>query len=523
MADLVITSTKGGLNNSDPPLSLLPEQCTEATNVEWVRSALGERRRGAYGISLSGSAIPTYAFVTFLHRHTGGASEGDDTLWVLGLDGSVGRFVYKDTTWHPVTPVDAVTVTGTYKYKLRAQSLHGKLFIAYKSAVDRLHVWDGTTLRRVGIKAATAAPTGADSGTPGTVFTGTRHYRVRFTRQESGVTKLRSEPSPVLTHVPSGTNTGVTVTRPTAPGESETHWELEASLDNDPENFYRIATTILATTTAVDTTAYATGYAASFTLSETIGDYSLVPSARFIVADQDRPVFAGSFEDDNLSATVSWGVVASDTTGVGNDERIPTETVNTLNLDSRVGGGLTGLSNPINGYIYAFKLNHIYKLVRTGERFRAYEAVLLTDKRGALEGSVMEGVDQYGKPCLYFIDPKVGPCRLGQGGLQTCGRDIERTWKRVNIDASVPVVSLFYPTNAQAHFWLATDEITPDTHIVLHVRHTIETTDGVRQGWAIWTGASRFVLAATLFAQNIDDGVSRSKVLAPFVSIGVGT
>lgn len=517
--DLVISDTRGGLNNSDPPIAIGPDQVTEAYNIEWVRSPVGARRRGATAISVAGSVIPTYEMVTFLHRHTGGASFSDDTLWALGVSGSSSSLVYKDTSWHTATLADTVDVTGVYKYRVKGQSLHGKLFLAYKSDEDRLHVWDGTTVRRAGIIEPSAAPTAADTGAAGT-FSGTRYYRVRFTRQVSSVTVLRSEPSEVLTKVPSGVNTGLVVTKPSNPGDSETHWELEASLDNT--DFYRIATTAIGTGTATDTTAFTTGYAAAGILSEDIGDYTLIGSARFLTADQDRLIWAGSFEDEDLASVVGWTVVNSDTTGVGNDERVPLDTDNTLNLDGLFGGGLTGLSSPANGYIYAFKLGHIYKLVRTGDRQDAYEAVLMTDKFGAIEGSVVEGVDQNGKPCVYFVDPRVGPMRLGTGGLLHMGKDIIRTWKSVNIDANLPCVSLYYPQNNQLNWWWAVNETTPDTHMVLHTENTREVPGGVRGGWAIWTGPSRYVLAATLYAQNIDDDTGRSKVLAPFVSIGIG-
>lgn len=518
MADFVITSTQGGLNNSDPPIAIADDQVTEAFDIEWVRSPLGARRRGATAISLAGSVIPVYEMVTFLQRHLPDETETSAQLWAMGVSGSSSALAYKDTTWHTVTPSEAITVTGTYKYQVQGQSLHGKNFLAYKSSVDRLHVWDGTSLRKSGL-AEPAAPTGANDGGVGT-FTGTRYYRVRYTVQSGGTTLRRSEPSNVLTFAPNGNDTGIVVTKPTTINESETHWELEASLDN--ANFYVLATTVVGTTTVTDTTDYLAGYAQTYDLSEDVGDYALIPSVRFLAADQDRLVYGGSFEDPDAASIVGWSPVANDP-GSGNDERTPTDTDNFLNLDGLVGGGLTGLSNPVNGYIYAFKIGRIYKLIRTGSRAAAYEAVLLTDKRGAIEGSITEGIDQAGRPCLYFVDPTVGPCRLGNGGLLTCGADIERTWKTVNIDASLVARSLYYPANGQVHWWLAVDELTPDTHIVLHVRNTTDTPQGVRRGWAIWRGASRYVLACCLFAQNVDDGVSRSKVLQPFVSIGIGT
>lgn len=512
MADFTIQSLRGGINNTDPAISLPDDQVVDARNVDRSRSTLGARRRGAAAISLTGSAIEAHDMVTFLHRHFVSGDGSDAALWALGVS-DIGTFnlQYKDTSWHSPTLKDDIVVTGTNKYKVRAISLHGKIFFAYKSAQDRLHVWDGSTLRRTGL-AEPAAPTGANTGA-GTL-TGTRYYRVRYV-ELSGTTVLRrSEPSDTLTFAPSTTGLAVRITKPAAISEGETHWELEASIDNS--NFYRIARTVVATTTYDDNQDYVTGYAQAFTLSEDVGDYSLIGSVRFLVADQDRLVFAGSHEDADSDSVVGWTPVDNDP-GDGNDERVPLDTTNTKNLDGRLGGRVTGMSNPINGYIYVFKNERIYKLVRTGTRTNAYEAVLVTDKRGAVEGSVLEGIDQQGNPCVYFFDAKTGPCRVGIGGVLEAGDDINNTWEAVDDDADLCAVGLLYTRNKQAHWWVATDAVTPDTHLVLQTNETRQSADGIRRGWDIWDGDSAEALCATMYAENIDAGVARSETLKPLI------
>src|SRR5690606_26029053 len=126
-----------------------------------------------------------------------------------------------------------------------AQSLHGKLFIAYPtvSGTDRLHVWDGTQLRPTGL-AEPGAPTitNRDTGT----LTGSRYYRTRETRQVHGVTVLRSEPSePSDLFTPSGTRKYARVTRAAQANTYATHWEVEGSVDGT--NFYRLATVPIGT------------------------------------------------------------------------------------------------------------------------------------------------------------------------------------------------------------------------------------------------------------------------------------
>src|SRR3990167_8769376 len=302
MADLSIISLRGGQNNTDPPTALQDDQCILAQNVEFVDSMLGERRRGTSAITLP-SGISSRDRVTFLYRHLPSSDETAAELWVLGVTGTTTAvLVKKTTTWSTITISDTATLTGFSQYRWQAVSIHGKLFLAYDTGTDRLHVFDPsistTALRRVGLAAPGAAPTAADDGSG--AIENARYYRVRYAIQVSSVTVLRSEPSAVLTYDPTATD-GVIVTKPATISENETHWELEASTDNS--NFYRIATTVVGTTTYTDTTADGTGYT-SGTLSEDTGDYELIPSARYLSVDDDRLIWAGSWEDDDFAARV---------------------------------------------------------------------------------------------------------------------------------------------------------------------------------------------------------------------------
>jgi len=316
---------------------------------------------------------------------------------------------------------------------------------------------------------------------------------------------------------PTGSNSGIIVTKPASISENETHWEIELSTGG--VNFYRVATQAVASTTYTDTTAYTTDYADN-TLSEDTGDYTLLPSARYLTVDEDRLVWGGNYEDEAQQSRVGWTPVKN-ADGVGNDERMEADTDPTIDLDGYRGGPLTGLSSPVLGSIIAFKAYHIYKLLRTGYRNKAYEAVLLTDARGALHGSVVEGLDEMGRPCVYFLDPFVGPCIYGVGGIRTCGLDLLETWKTVNKDAASAVCrGIFYPESRQVHWWIATGSSdVPDTRIVLHTQHMRQTDDGARRGWAVWTGSTAGALCACLFSDNIDSNTTRSRTLVPFVGL----
>lgn len=518
-----ITDLRGGLNDTDPITTLPYNQATIAQNVEFHcasredHSTIGTRRAGTEAIT---TPITAGNDVVLLHRHLPTTDPTEAELWAIDSNGTTATVRYKDTSWHTATPVDTIDVSGTKGYHIYAQTLHKKLFFAFKSSANRLHVRDvgSTTIRKVGL-AEPAAPSVANTGSGS--FSGTRYYRVRYTVQASGVTVLRSEPSDATTFAPSGSGSAARITKPASISESETHWEVEASLDN--ANFYRIATLAVGTTTYDDSTAFSTGYATTGTLSEDVGDYTPLHSAKFITADDDRLLVGGSWEDSSLSSRVAWTPVLNDP-GAGNDERSPVDTDNFIDLDTFEGGELTGLSHTVNGYIFAFKRSHIYQLTRTGQRTRAYTAHALSKTRGALEGSIVEAVDQNGKPCLYFIDPAVGPCRVGDGGVQTCGQDIHKTWESVNKDATIITRSLYYPESSQIHWWVATGSSeTPNLLIVLHVKHTVQTQDGIRRGWVKFTGTRATAISSCMFSDNIEDNTARSNIVRPFIGLTDGT
>lgn len=526
MPEIDLRSFRGGMNDSDPAISLPDDQVVLAQNVECWRSTLGERRRGGTAIDLTGSDLAACDRIVWMHRHLPTSDPADAQLWAMGIDGSTPVLAYKDTSWHTVTMGDAPTVDAVSEYQIDAVSLHGKLFLFYNSSVDRLHVFDTrtstTALRRVGMAALSTAPTAADSGSGS--FDTTRYYRTRETVQVGGTTILRSEPSNVLTKSPSGSGSGLTVTKPSTVNSdpAATHWELEASLNN--ADFYVIATTAIGTTTATDTTAAATGYGA-FDLSEEIGDYTPPHSAKHGIADEDRLVIFGAWEDTDLQSSMSWTQVFN-ATGVGNDERITLDPVSVLNLDGFEGGAITDVGRWAAGSIGAFKESHVYKIIRTGNRTRAYEAFAESKEIGALPGSVVEGIDESGNAALYFLDQSVGPYRFTvRGGLQVCGSDVRETWSGVNVDATkVPARGFYYRTAKQVHWRVPTgSDNVPTIGLVIQTNEMRLTPGGeARRGFAKWTGPSCAALACCLFSDNIDADTDRSRTLVPFIGLEGG-
>jgi hypothetical protein len=520
---LTVPSLRGGLNDNDPSISLPDDACTIAENVEFFFSTNGERRLGCIPVSDTPTQITADSniqVVQWMGAHYPTNDVGDAELWTLATHLTASNYTINrrtKTAWSNVTaPTDAITVTSGLGHRLSAVSLHGKFYIAYKSGVDLMHVWDGTSIRQAGLAAPTAAPTAADSGV-GT-FSGTRFYRVREALLSGSTVELRSEPSPVKTFTPSGSGASVIVTKPATQNASATHWEIEASEDN--ANFYRVSRIAIGTTTYTDSQPFNSGYAIIGVLSEDLTSYTQIPSGKFVTVDSDRLIIAGSWENPIYGSRIWWTPQLANT-GNGNDERLDMTVFPFIDLDGFEGGEITGISRAVNGYLYAFKWGAIYKIVRTGQRTSAYTAIPLTKSRGALPGSLIEAVDQSGNPAQYFLDPKVGPMRIGVYGVEWCGRDIRKLWTRLNHNATVPCHGAFYPGKNQIHWWLALDGADhPNAKIIVQVNEMRSTmNDGARRGWSTVPVGNRIADAhcSLSFANNLTTTDPREQDFTPFI------
>lgn len=518
--DLVIDNLKGGMSNTSSSHALPDDMCVLAENVEFLGGTLGERRKGMDPIDLENSNLDSQTHIVHLTTYTPPMSTVLGTeLWAISAtpDDDVTIAQRVGCEWEEITPDDDIWSATPDIYHIQSHNARGKLFFAYKSAEDRTHVWDGTYLRRVGFATPGDAPTAADSGGAGS-FTGQRLYRIRYVEVDADDTDVvlrRSEPSPELEFDPSGTNASVTITRPDLIDEHETHWEIEASDGTSPAGlFYRLSRIAIATTTYVDTNTSALTYADNGTLSEDLGAYEAPESVKFITSDQDRMVFGGSWEVPDHGSRIWWTPVANDS-GVGNDERVPTDTDNYVDLDWQTGGDLTGLSAPIAGSFYAFKYSRIYKLQRTGDINNAYEQFLLSDSRGAIPHSIINGVDEYGRGCVYFLDPAVGPCRVGAQGLQQV-KGLRATWKRVNSAADKVVChGVYYPDKQQVRWWVAVDSAeSPNLMLVLQCNEIRSTANGTERGWSIFSGQQTLAYCSTILPEPTIDDVSEGVFLS---------
>jgi hypothetical protein len=256
MADprpLVIDTLRYGYDDDTSAHELPADACTLARNVEFWNSSLGERRFGCEPVVLSSSGLDTETTVVHAVEWYPDGNPQHPEWFVIAATPGVSYKIAKRSylgVWTAVTAADAIVTTEPNIYRIHSASVNGKLFVAYPSAVDRLHVWDGTTFRRAGLGQPVAAPTAVTTGS-GT-YSGTRFFRIRYVIQDGdGNVLVRGEPSDSYTFYPPGTGAGALITRPALLGEGETHWEVEAS-DNDTD-YYMIATVVAATTTYTDT------------------------------------------------------------------------------------------------------------------------------------------------------------------------------------------------------------------------------------------------------------------------------
>lgn len=503
---LEIADATGGQNATDPPRSIPDNQVVAAVNVDWYDGTLGRKRGGSTAISLTGASLS--GSVRWGFRYLPSADETAAEVWFADADTShLAR--YSGGAWSSVAVADTWADTDT----LHGASLNGKMFVAGNTAQDRLHCWDGTSFRRVGLKAPTAAPT---SSLAAGTLTGNYKFKSRVTVQAAGVTIRRSEAS-AATAVISPVAQDITLTLAGAPGEGETHWEVYYATSADSYAVYtRIGTiTIGSTTGAISTTTIAAGSI----VEDVAGTYTVPWSAKYVLSDQSRLLFAGSFEQAALASRVGFsGVIGA--TDIGDEERYPNTTNqrNYIDLDRGDGGGITGLAGPINGCPYVFKLGQIYKLVRTGVVTSPYVPITISKSVGCIRlQTICQGDDESGNPALYFLS-REGPYRLGNRGLQFLGRDVIDLFSTINLAVSVHH-GVYYPKLRQVWWWIATGaNTTPNLKLIFDVTSGVLTAEGVRQGWSQGAGAQAAAHASFMWPSTL--GATQTLELRPYVGVG---
>jgi len=503
---MVIGDLRKGRNGQDPPFSLHEQECIEALNVDWWNATLARKRGGADALSLTFSAGgPFTGNISFLGRHVPGTDEGAAELWAIDDAATpvVGRLAGA-TTWTAPTLKDNLTGNA---WEVTAASINGHYILAYASGVDRLHVWDGSTVRRTGLAQA-QAPTVANQG--GGAYAATqRWYRIRWTVQSGGITVRRSDTGTSVAFTPSGAGAAARVTIPAVANEGETHWELEASSDN--VTFYVIATTAIGTTFYDDTNTV--DQYSNFDASPAAGTYLVQKSYKFVAVDQNRVLGFGSWQAADKQNRIEFsGIIGS--TNIADEERVPTN--NYIDLDENDSGSATGLVGPVLGAFYAFKTRQVWKLVPTGVSTAPYSVFPLSKVIGAVSHhSIKVAEDETGNPSIYFMSVR-GPYRLGARGLEYIGLPVEDlilgpTSTIALAAAKVVAHSVYYADKKQVWMWFATASAgsagtDPTTKIVWDVK---------RSAWSRHTGNTAAMRCSVMFANTVAASMSRD--LKPYV------
>ncbi len=502
---LVIDDLRGGRNGFDPPWALQNNQCVDAVNVDFYGTRFAHKRLGMTAASTTG--VTCTGVISSLFRHVPGILQSAAELWMV--DDSATPIVNRlagGTSFAAPTLLDAPTGNG---YDFTGASINGKFFCAYKSGTARHHCWDGSTVRRTGL-AATGAPTAANGAVGGTYAATLRYYRQRSTVQDGGgITIRRSEPSASVSFTPDGAHTTAVVTKATAIGEGETHWEVEGSTDNS--TFYRLSTVVIATATYADsavTTSYNTN-----PLSAETGVYTLQKPYRFIAADQNRHLGLGSWTATDKQSRLEISAVIG-SLDISDEERIDTSAINYyIDFEESDTGVPTGLKGPIFGAFFVFKDRQVWQLTPTGQTSKPYEQKKIAPHIGALHHHAIDvGEDAGGSPAIYFMSHR-GPYRWSIAGLEYLGHTLEDytlTGTTINLAATKSVARVVYfPDKRQVWYWWATGSSNDCNQGFIY--------DVVGGGWTrIPTGDKLAnVRCAVMFANTL--GASMSLDLKPYV------
>lgn len=504
---LNISDLRRGRNGSDPPHSLSENECVDAVNVDWYKAMLGRKRGGADALSMTGSTFT--GKISSIGRHIPSSDSSLAEFWAIDDAATpIINRVSGGATWSAPTLKDVPTGNG---WDFSMASSTGKFFMAYKSGVNRLHCWDGSTVRRTGLPAP-VAPSVANTGGGG-YFAILRYYRIRWTIQVGGITVRRSEPSTATSFTPSGGGTAARVTKPAAASEDETHWELEVSLDNT--NFFVLATTVVGTTTYDDsavTTTYKTG-----TVSPSIGLYTVQPSYKFIAVDQNRLLGFGSYTSTDKQNRVE----ISDIVGglnISDNERVPLNSF--VDLDENDSGAATGLVGPVLGSYFAFKETQLWKLTPSGNVLNPYTQSAISKTIGAVGPHAMTiGEDEFGNPAIYWVSQR-GVYRYGSNGLEYISGGVSDLivgpTSTINLSASKVIAHGLYDVILrQIWFWVSVGaENEPTTmKIVYNVGHyggfVAPTSSQVPSGWSRHTGESAKARCSVNFSNTVGAAMSR--------------
>ncbi|HUX00280.1 MAG TPA: hypothetical protein VMY35_04805 [Phycisphaerae bacterium] len=510
---LVIDDLRGGRNGYDPPTALPDNQCVDAVNVDWRGGAcVAKKRRGTATLTTTGKTGTLPA--EYMCRHVPGNSEAAAELWIVSDFAGTPTLerLAGGTAWANISLID----TWNPSTQANACSFNGKLFWAGDSAANYLHVWDGTSFRRVGITKP-AAPTVDDSAVGGAYGAVERYYKVAYTVQVSGTTVRRSELSAASTaFTPDGAHDSAVITKPaaTSPTCGETHWEIYGSID---DTTYSLLGTVAVGTTTANDTSDPNNYGVDFpTGAPLAGTNAPPPSAKYVIAFNNRLVMAGAWETSGGETTPKnnrvWFTPVLGASDVGDDERVPSSYY--LDLNENSGSHITGLAE-LFGNVYVFMSESLWVLSTTGDADAPFTARKISGVIGAISNrTIVSAEDGSGQPAVYFL-AKRGVYRFGVGGLEYIGRPMEDLWAAALASASGGLTNMvvwshgiYYTDARQLWFWIYDGTSTRDGWV-----YQVDL-----GAWSRLDGAITHARASCLFSETV--GASMSATLKPYIAGG---
>lgn len=523
---IVVDRLAGRDGSTAAELSIPLHRAKECLNTDFFQAPLGRKRNGATSISLSGVSF-TGVISSLIRTQLTGVSTAAK---LLAIDDAATPVVgvLSGGTWSGVTMKDNIS---TRPWDVFGATLNGLLYYTSDTTQDRLHVFDGSSTRRVGLAtpAAIAAPTNTGAGAYAATL---RYYKIAYTVQSAGVTLYRSELSSSTSFTPSGAGTGAVLTKSASISEGETHWEIYASTDNSV--FYGPITAAIAVGTTTYTDSAVVGTYINFNLAPLVGQNTNWTSVKYLVTDGNRLIGAGSWEGGKIARVWYSPVIGTTGSGFYDHERVPDVfgvQQNWLDLDESDGGTITGIIGPYYGSIYVFKDRQVWKLVPTGDAIVPYRPFQIGKGTGigALnqQGIVM-AEDERGNSAIYFMSHR-GVYRLTIAGLQYVGKDVEDYVSTANLEATnVACCAEYHTAKHQIWWYIATGSNNdPDTKLCLDTEllrlEDLPNGGGAlyRNGWTRHTGLSCAVRCVELFSTTYATTTSRAQV--PYVGRSTGT
>jgi len=405
----------------------------EADNLSFMVDAFVSARNGFTDESLEDSGLT--GEILWLGRHV--TNTGDEELWAAANNAGTAAFARKAAgVWAPVSFPD--TPVAASLSQMHSVTFNGKLFLAYDSSVNRLHVWDGSSVRRVGlIRSGTGSVANTGSGSYAATA---RRYRFSQRIKDGSDIVAESELSAAISFTPSGSGSAARVTGPTAV-DSATHWVLYGLISSagDVYDLYEeLAETALGSTYDDSTAPASYDGDAPPVLNSNIPP----PSAKYLATDGSRLILGGAWETSSTAGqTVPkgsrvWFTRPLAATDVGDDESVPL----TLWIDIGDAGPVTGLGT-LYTEVYAFKNGSVHKLVPTQDPDAPFSRVLVSENFGAVGQRVIaNGETPDGFSALYFADDHAA-YRLAYGAVAPVSEPVGRDMRSQPITAEGSVLA----------------------------------------------------------------------------------